>query len=75
MISRLRSAFRLDLPLHDLFKELTVAGLAAAIVESQSRTMQSQDATHILAELEAMSEDEAERLLSSEIMGNSKEFL
>ena len=29
MISRLRSAFKVDLPLHDFFEEPTVAGLAA----------------------------------------------
>jgi len=65
VISRVRSAFHVQLPLRSLFDAPTVAGLAGEI----GRTPQSSDdeeLAKLLSELEGLSDEEAERLLASE---------
>jgi acyl carrier protein len=65
VISRVRSAFHVQLPLRSLFDAPTVAGLAAEI----GRTPQSsedEELAKLLSELEGLSDEEAERLLASE---------
>lgn len=71
VISRVRSAFHVQLPLRSLFDAPTVAGLAAEI----SRTPQSSDdeeLAKLLSELEGLSDEEAERLLAGEGGSNSE---
>ncbi|HEX5084319.1 MAG TPA: amino acid adenylation domain-containing protein [Blastocatellia bacterium] len=83
VISRLRDAFHVALPLRVLFETPTVATLAAMIDRERKRsttadpadgqlTIASQGATDIdkmLEELESLSPDEAEALLSGERYG------
>jgi acyl transferase domain-containing protein/acyl carrier protein len=54
LTARLRSAFQIDVPLRKFFTAPSVAGAATLIEES------------LLAEIEGISEEEAERLLTSE---------
>lgn len=53
VISRARDAFRMDLPLRDLFLHPTVAGLALAIAERQTAKLSHADLDRLLTELEA----------------------
>jgi amino acid adenylation domain-containing protein len=71
VISRVRSAFHVQLPLRSLFDAPTVAGLATEI----ARTPQSSDdeeLAKLLSELEGLSDEEAERLLANESGSNSE---
>ena len=52
LISRLRDAFRLDLPLRDLFLHPTVAQMALAIAQRQAEGIAPAEMDRILAELE-----------------------
>jgi amino acid adenylation domain-containing protein/FkbM family methyltransferase len=67
-ISRLRHALHMDIPLRALFEAPTVAGLAAVITETQMREAGQEDLTGMLSELEALSDEEAQRLLAGESM-------
>jgi acyl carrier protein len=67
IMSRLRDALQVDLPLHTLFDSPTVAGMAAFIAEKQ----QSKEATELqlgqtVAELEQMTDEDVQRLLVEE---------
>ena len=65
VISRMRKAFQLEIPLRALFESPTVAELAGRI----ERYAEAESAA-LLAELEALSEEEAERLLELERAGS-----
>jgi non-ribosomal peptide synthetase component F len=56
--------FRLDLPLHSLFEAPTVARMALVIMEHQAKKLDDKLLERILADLEALSEDEARRALT-----------
>ena len=61
-----RSDFAVDLPLHSLFTYPTVASLAAEIVRMMGDS-EHEDTARLVAELEAMSDEEAERLLAGDL--------
>ena len=65
-ISRVRDALHIDLPLRALFEAPTVASLAVVITETQMRAVGEADLTGLLRELEALSDEEAQRLLAGE---------
>ncbi len=65
VISRIRQEFETDLPLRKLFENPTVADLAVQITEVQQKRAPEQ-LTEVLADLEVLSDEEAERQLSLE---------
>ena len=53
VISRVRKAFELDIPLRALFESPTVAGLSALIVQSQAEGLGEEELAQFLAEAQA----------------------
>lgn len=66
VISRVRSTFRVQLPLRSLFDAPTVAGLADQIAQ-MPQTSEDEEVAKLLRELEGLSDEEAERLLANEM--------
>jgi acyl carrier protein len=65
IVAQVRSEFAVDLPLHSLFIHPTVATLAAEIVRMMGDS-DGDETAKLMAELEALSDDEAARLLADE---------
>jgi amino acid adenylation domain-containing protein len=66
VVAQVRSDFAVDLPLHSLFTYPTVTSLAAEIVGMMSDA-EGDETTRLMAELEGMSDEEAERLLAEDL--------
>jgi acyl carrier protein len=66
MISRLRAAFEIDLPLRSAFDNPTVAALATFITERQLAEAESDALEKILAEVEQLSERDTKQQLDDE---------
>jgi acyl carrier protein len=62
VISRIREAFQVEMPLRHIFETPTVAGLTVAIVQVQSEQLGSEEVSKMLAEINELSEDEAQAL-------------
>ncbi|HKP51513.1 MAG TPA: amino acid adenylation domain-containing protein [Chloroflexia bacterium] len=58
LVSRVRDAFRVELPLRKMFEDPTVAGMAAALVAQEPKPGRTLKAAQILQQLEGMSEAE-----------------
>ena len=67
IISRLRDAFQIELPLRSLFEAPTVAELARDIAQKQIEQTNGQILAQTLAELNQLSEVEVQSLLASEM--------
>jgi amino acid adenylation domain-containing protein len=63
LIMRIRSAFRVQLPLRAIFDAPTVGGLAEAVVEVERMMDEGAEVDQLLDELEDLSDDEVQRLL------------
>jgi acyl carrier protein len=63
VISRVIKRLHLDLPVQALFQTPTVAEMAVLIAESQAKQLDEQDLNRILAELDSLSDKEAEDLV------------
>jgi len=63
VVSQVIKTFQLELPLQSLFQSPTVAEMAAVITEHQGKRLGNEELERMLAELEAMSENEAEQRL------------
>jgi hypothetical protein len=70
IISRVFNTFRVEVPLSLFFGAPTVAEMAAVIEQYQDKMLGEKALENILAELESLTEEEAQRLLSQ---GVSKE--
>ena len=64
VISRMRPAFHVELPLRALFETPTVAGLVESIAQSQEQSGAQTEIARLIAEVEILSEDEAQREFS-----------
>ena len=64
VMSRLQGEFRVELPLGTFFEQPTIASLALVIAEIQIAKADQTEVLRILAEVESLSEDEAQRLIA-----------
>ena len=64
LLSRMREAMQVELPLVSLFESPTIAGLAVAVAQHQAERMGHDDIARLLATVEGLSDDEAHRLLA-----------
>jgi len=64
VISRVRNCFQVALPLRAMFESPTIFGLALAITQKQAELISDDEIDDILAELEALSEDEVASMIS-----------
>ena len=67
LVTRLRRAFGIELPMTSLFDAPTVAALAQKIRESHAAPTGQEEMERLLAEIEGLSLDEAERNLAEEL--------
>ncbi|HKN82930.1 MAG TPA: phosphopantetheine-binding protein, partial [Pyrinomonadaceae bacterium] len=65
VLSRVREAFQLELPLRKLFKAPTVAGLAAAILENEADRERVERTAELLLKLAKLSDEEVDELLAT----------
>ena len=65
IIVRVRDKFAVDVPLRDMFDTPTVAGLALAVMERQSEMLHLSETKNVLAELQSLSEEEAQSLVAA----------
>ena len=63
VMSRVRGAFQLNVPLRALFEKPTLGELATAIAGQKGVELDSEEFSSTLAELESLSEEETQRLL------------
>jgi amino acid adenylation domain-containing protein len=60
VVSQVIKTFQVEIPLSALFEAPTVAEMAALIVERRARELKQEDLNRILAELESLSDNEAD---------------
>ncbi|MBO3458676.1 non-ribosomal peptide synthetase [Aetokthonos hydrillicola Thurmond2011] len=64
--SRVRQVFSVELPLPQIFETPSVVEFAEAITELQLQSTQDEDIDQVLAELDDLSEEEVQKILSQE---------
>jgi amino acid adenylation domain-containing protein len=64
LLSRVRDECGVDIPLQELFERPTLADFAPVLVLHKTAPLEEEDMTRLLQELEAMSDEEAQALLS-----------
>ena len=63
VLSRVFKKYQLELPVQSLFESATVADMAEMVTQSQAKTVDERELTRILAELESLSDEQAQRSL------------
>ncbi len=63
LISRLRDAFKVDLPIRSLFDDPTISGVAAIIEKGQSTGGSDDEMSRMLKELEDMDSSDVQDML------------
>jgi acyl-coenzyme A synthetase/AMP-(fatty) acid ligase/acyl carrier protein len=71
IISRIRNTFHVQMPLHSFLQSPTIASLAEQIGSCPAIESEEEEMTRLLQELEGISDEEAERLLTTEPQKNS----
>ncbi|HEY3580788.1 MAG TPA: amino acid adenylation domain-containing protein [Pyrinomonadaceae bacterium] len=66
IVVRVRHKFAVNVPLQSLFDTPNVAGLALAVMQSQAQMLDLTETENLLAELEALSEEEAQSLVAGQ---------
>ncbi|MEG5160083.1 amino acid adenylation domain-containing protein [Microcoleus sp. AT3-A2] len=66
VISRVRQAFQVELPLHRLFESATVADFAVAIAQKQAEQTDSEMLAQVLADLDQLSEAQIQEILAQQ---------
>jgi amino acid adenylation domain-containing protein len=72
VVSRVREAFEVELPLRKIFEKPSVAGLAEALLEDEGERKRIERTAELLLKLSQLSDDETDSLLE-EIMGSVEE--
>jgi acyl carrier protein len=71
VVSRLRESLKVDLPLRTLFEATTIAELSDRISSTQTLISARSDVSTILEELDQLSEEEVQQLLSAEVQART----
>jgi len=66
VISRIRTLFQVEVPLRTLFEKPMIEKLARVITQSQANGVEHEELACMLAELESLSEEEAQQHLAKE---------
>jgi acyl carrier protein len=66
VVSRVITQFQLEIPLQSLFQSPTVAEMATLISQNQTKQASDTDLAQMLREVEAMTEEEAQRQIAKE---------
>ena len=64
--SPIKQTFSIELSLPQIFETPNVAGLAEAVTQLQLQHTEDEDIAHVLAELEGLSDEEAQQILARE---------
>ena len=64
VMSRIRSAFSIDLPLRRMFESPTVAEIAVIVTESRAQPVSEAALARMLSEVEVTTEEEAQKILA-----------
>jgi oxalate---CoA ligase len=67
LLARIYAATQVKLSMTGFFETPTVAGLAVAVTQKQAEKVEQEDMARLLAELEGLSDEAAQRLLTGEI--------
>jgi acyl carrier protein len=71
VLSRVREAFQLELPLRALFKAPSVAGLAASILEDEAKRARVERTAELLLKLANLSDEEVDDLIQHKAAQNT----
>ena len=66
IISRIREAYQIEVPVRRVFEEPTIAGLGEIITENLVEQEEADELNELLAELESLSEEDVRNLLDEE---------
>jgi acyl carrier protein len=69
VVSRVITAFQLELPLQSLFQAPTVAAMAAVLLQNQAKKLGEQELDRILSGVESLSDEDAEHRLPQATSG------
>ena len=73
LVSRLSKTFEIELPYQSLFSAPTVAELAEVMIQKLAEQTDQEALAQALAEIEQLSEDEAQEILTSQAVGGLNE--